>query len=671
MFFLPDSPPPIEDYAAAPQNRLYDLLRADADKQPGKALDLAGLVKNELRREQLRKQAFLSAAATDRKSALRHLPSVIDRPWIEEVPLLDAVALAAEVGNPAIARRLVLAAALRNPSLAVRTAPDYADLPFGREIFETCALAVPGDAVLVASGVSASAKQAYATLHGSENPHVRFLAMLSQRNEIDPALRERAAVFHDHILGGQMSLDQALALAAKPSAYFHALVEMRLAPSANRRTMDRLLESQALPMARSVNTGNAASQSPDLRTMSARDVFLLLAYGRAEEGEKGFANVFDQVFLPKLRAERISILRLLEPMAFLQFRPFVAAALANERLDAFLASCNETERGRIVAAFVEGLDRTEQPLSDLVSAAEIVENLSPMPRLKEVATAIVQNYERAESRQARAIYGLLAALADQRLKDTAGPLTSIAAPYRGTLAGINTLLRAPLFPREQLCVQRHFFYNDADGVESYDSFRTFYETDKAWKLAEQDGWLRYTGESDGRRIEIFANIPINLNTAEHAADNEEALRRQQRVSQALSAARLEPTVVVHRGHSYHVDKTLDYLNSAARLVFLGSCHGMGKMDIVMERAPGAQVIATRGIGTAGINDPMLKSLNDALLRGTGDLRWPEFWQVQTSRFGRSRTFSEYVPPHKNTAADVLRAYYAALDGEEPAVRSTK
>ncbi len=669
--FFPDTPPPIENYAAAPQDKLFDLLRGDAEKHPGKALDLALLVKNELRRDQLRKQAFLAACATDRKSALRHLPSLIDRPWIEEVPLLDAVAMAQEVQNLGLARRLVLAAALRNPSLAVRTAPDFLFLPFGREIFEIAALAVPGDAVLVASGISPSARDAYAMLDASSNPHVRFLAMLAHRNDVDPALRERAAVFHDQILRGEMPLERALTLAAKPASYFHALVEMRLMPGANRRVMDRLLEAQALPMARSVNDGKSAAQSADLRAMSARDVFLLLAYGRAEEGEKGFANVFDQVFLPKLRAERISILRLLEPMAFLQFRPFVAAAVANERLDAFLAACSDGERGRIVAAFVEGLDRSEQPLADLVSAAEIVENLSPASRLREVANAIAANYQRADTRPARAMYGLLAALADQRLKDADGAWIAIAAPYKSTLSGIDTLLRAPLFPREQLCVQRHFFYNDADGVESYESFRTFYETDKSWTLSEQDGWIRLRGENDGRRIEIFANIPINLNTTEHAGDSEAALRRQQRVSQALSRAQLEPTIVVHRGHSYHVDKTLDYLNSSARLVFLGSCHGMGKMDIVMERAPAAQVIATRGVGTAGINDPMLKSLNDSLLRGTGDIRWPEFWQVQTSRFGRSKTFSEYVPPHKNTAADVLRAYYAALDGDELGVRSTQ
>ncbi len=765
MPFLPPPPAAEVDYAAAPQERLFDLLRDEAASRPGHALDLAPLLKNELRRDQLRRQAFLTASATDRPAALRHLASLIDKPWIEEVPLLDAIAIALDLKDATLARRLVLFAALRNPSLAVRTAADYLALPFGREIFETAALAVPGDAVLVASGNSPSAKEAHVALAAGTHPSIRFFAMLARRNDIDPALRERAAVFHEAILRGTMSLDQALALAAKPPAYFHALVEMRLANKTNARTMDRLLEAQALPMTRSVNDGKSAAQSADLRAMPARDIFLLLSYGRAEEGEAGFADVFDHVFLPKFRAERLTMLRLLESMGFLQFRPFVAAALASQRLEALLAACTEAERGRVVAAFVEGLDRSEQPLADLVSAAEIVDNLAPVNRLSDVAHAIAQAHQRAASRQTRAMYGLLAALADNKLKERSGsrqanndasnstalnstasnstasrrarseakpsevsaptapalnrdrlgtdlrlqlettdehrdathpsrdqsgpkgrvgsgftparyggrdsstqtPWKPIAANYKAALSGVDTLERAPLFPREQLCVQRHFFYNDADGVESYESFRATYDTDTSWKTEEQDGWVRLIGVNENRRIQIFANVPINLNTSEHAADSDVALRRQQRVSQALSSAKLEPTIVVHRGHSYHVDKTLDYLNSAARLVFLGSCHGMGKMDTVMERAPAAQVIATRGIGTAGINDPMLKSLNDALLRGTGDLRWPDFWQAQKNRFGSNRAFAEYVPPHKNTAADVLRAYYASLDGDEPAV----
>ncbi|MEO8025905.1 MAG: hypothetical protein ABI823_05510 [Bryobacteraceae bacterium] len=666
------SPPPAIEYAAVPQERLFDALRRKADVEPGQALDLAFLVKNELRRDQLRKQAFLSACARDRKSAARHLPSLIDLPWVEEVPLFDAVALAAELSDKSLARRLCMAVTMRNPSLAVRAAADYVHLPFGNRMFEAGALAVPGDAVLVASGNSPSAQDALARLDASGNRDLQFLAMLARRKDVDPALKERAAAFHTRILSGGMTLDRAIEIAAKPAAYFHELVEMRLAADRTAiRTLDRMLEAQALPMARSMNTAGNAARSTDLRAMTARDVFLLLAYGRAEEGEAGFAAIFDHALLPRLRSERLSVLRMLETMRFLQFRPFIAAALANERLDAFLAASGDSERGRVVAAFVDGLDRSDQPLADLVSAAEIVQNVAPITRLRHLALAISEQSQRAESRQAKSMYGLLAALADARLGGADGPWKTVAGPYKWALAGIDTLLRAPLFPREQLCVERHFFYDDADGVDSYESFRATYEADKAWKIADQDGWVRLTGESDGRRIEIFANVPINLNTSANAGDSDESLRRQQRVSKALTAASYEPAVVVHRGHSYHVDKTLDYLNSSARLVFLGSCHGMGKMDIVMERAPGAQVIATRGIGTASINDPMLKSLNDALLRGTGDVRWPDFWKVQKSRFGGSRTFAEYVPPHQNVAAEILRAYYAVLDGQAPSTVAGK
>ena len=118
---------------------------------------------------------------------------------------------------------------------------------------------------------------------------------------------------------------------------------------------------------------------------------------------------------------------------------------------------------------------------------------------------------------------------------------------------------------------------------------------------------------------------------------------------------MTPHFIVHRGHALHVDKTIAQIPRAAELVFLGSCRGLTKMQQVMEMAPQAQVFVTRGIGSHSINDPVLHALNGALLSGA--VTWESFWRQMELRLGRNALFADYVPPHKNAAAQFLRAYH--------------
>ena len=129
----------------------------------------------------------------------------------------------------------------------------------------------------------------------------------------------------------------------------------------------------------------------------------------------------------------------------------------------------------------------------------------------------------------------------------------------------------------------------------------------------------------------------------------------------MSARGLEPAILIHRGHSYHVDKTIPYIRSSTKLVFLGSCRGLGKLDAVVENAPDAAVIATKAVGSHRINDPLLKTLNDELLRGSPSLDWPAFWAAQQARLGSTGLFADYIPPYRNRALAFLRGYFAHLN----------
>lgn len=201
-------------------------------------------------------------------------------------------------------------------------------------------------------------------------------------------------------------------------------------------------------------------------------------------------------------------------------------------------------------------------------------------------------------------------------------------------------------------VQRFVFPNDDDGVESFANFRAAYAGDSAWQWKEADGVVRITA----KRILIFANVPIDI--VKYPEHTQETAARQRHLESLLPR---DPEIIVHRGHDYHVAKTIPLIPRSAQLVFLGSCHGTQALADVVEAAPRAQIVATRGIGTKDVNDPFLRTMNAHLLRHAGRLDWTALWRDLRQSIGDNEHFRDYIPPPSNAAANFLGRYYAYLD----------
>ncbi len=201
-------------------------------------------------------------------------------------------------------------------------------------------------------------------------------------------------------------------------------------------------------------------------------------------------------------------------------------------------------------------------------------------------------------------------------------------------------------------VERFVFPNDDDGVESFVNFRAAYAGDGAWRWKEQDGVVRITAKG----ILLLANVPIDI--VKYPDQTPETEARQRLLESLLPR---EPEIVVHRGHDYHVAKTIPLIPRSAQLVFLGSCHGTQALADVVAAAPRAQIVATRGIGTKDVNDPFLRTMNAHLLRHAGRLDWNALWSELRQSIGDNEHFRDYIPPPANAAANFLARYYAYLD----------
>jgi hypothetical protein len=601
---------------------------------------------------------FEAALAGDPENAIRTLPSVIDQPWIGEVSFRDACALARAVAHPEgapLVKRLILATGLHNPALALREPEAYLALDEGHDLFARFVLAAPGEAMSLATGTSKWARSFRESMSAPVPPEFPLLLRLADETAIDLSRRQRLAVFASRIVRGDLSFDAALRISGDATRFFSAVMDMRAAAGPESEALDRVLESESLMFCRAARESLGRTMSSDLAGFRANDLYAMLSLGRAEATPEVFAPVFDRLLLPKWAAESPkgrSLLILLDRTHNWGLRDFAASALAAHRFERLLAIAGP----ELITRLASGVEQSADPLKEGMRLAEIVDATTEaglLARLRLIVLAEWSRCKAAKDSRCTTIYGLLAAKLN---------VETISDPYRPFFESSATLDSASLFGPANDCIERHFFYDDSDGVQSFQSFRRTYESDPAWEEDDQGTYVHFTGTGpSGRRIEIFANVPIDEGLPQNQAREGEAERRQQAIAEALQKRRLVATVIVHRGHAFWTDRTIGYIAPTARLVILGSCGGLYEVHRVIEAAHESQVIATRGIGATEINDTLLKAVNDRILTGDRVIQWAEFWQRLSAVAGKSGLFRDYVAPHQDAGIVFLRAYYRFLD----------
>jgi hypothetical protein len=266
--------------------------------------------------------------------------------------------------------------------------------------------------------------------------------------------------------------------------------------------------------------------------------------------------------------------------------------------------------------------------------------------LQNTIKASYTNLEMAHDYNGMAIYGILAALFKDKAVSDRRWFAIMAKKYRvGSLA---TLSNATLM-NQKIFVERMYFYDDQDGHESYRNFLNTFSASPDWKIDQYFSYVRVTS-INGKKIEIYANKP----ELEESGDRE--------ISKIIKDNNYVVEGVMHRGHSFHTEATLARVSASTRFLFVGSCGGFYKINIALRKAPDAQVISTRQVGTQQINDPIIFYFNENVRQGK-DINWKVFWDEMYSKLGNNSLFNDYVPPHKNLESLFVRAYYQIMGNE--------
>jgi hypothetical protein len=470
--------------------------------------------------------------------------------------------------------------------------------------------------------------------------------------------------FIDQLLDGTATISELEKAVENDDNYFRKMVQAAIALQQRKaagqeplglKAMQDNMHAKSLRYIREVN--DLHEEGPAVRFRIVKDftpeeLYYLIVNGQEELYTSSYTNaakagLYDQMMLRMKPPRGDSLLMLVN---FDRFKKFIAMAAGFNTLDNFLKSMDPENANYLMVKFVRSLEKTED-LEDAVDVANSFGSIRDPKLLSFLRDEVQKNLvfvTGKKDKRGTTIYGLLNSIFAEQ--ESGGSDSSKASDMAAKLQlpPINFVEFNTLPNDSGRIYEQVFFYGDEDGLISYRSFMGNFPASE-WHISKNTHWTTITS-TKGKPITIYANNPLP------EPEDKTAIEK---LAAFLDEKDIHPTIFVHRGHSYHVNTTLDNLQSTARIVILGSCGGYHNLATVLEKAPEAHIISSKQVGTYRVNEPILRSLQEQVRAGK-DVDWVQMWVGLGKRFagdaGSKTLFDDYVPPHKNLGAIFIKAY---------------
>ncbi len=347
---------------------------------------------------------------------------------------------------------------------------------------------------------------------------------------------------------------------------------------------------------------------------------------------------------------------LLMAVNFDYFKKFIKMAAGYNRLDTFLKAMPKGKADTLMMAFVSRLEESKTN-EEAVDVADSYASVSGNKQLTAfILNEIVRNEQRCTSsndQNGMLVYGLLKNIC-LSATDSTIDLTKLYG-----IPPVYSVDYKALADDSGRVAAQVFFYGDKDGKMFFPPFVNSFSP-ALWKKTENKEWIEFSSIK-GKPVFIFANKPLDNDT------NLDSVA-QAHLTDYLLEKGMAPSILIHRGHSYHLPYTIRQLLASEKIVLLGSCGGYKNLNQVLETSPEAHIISTKQIGAGDINRPLINYITGKLREGK-KIDWIEMWAamgkifaIDPSKDVRER-WLDYVPPHKNLGALFLKAYTRKVEGD--------
>lgn len=477
-----------------------------------------------------------------------------------------------------------------------------------------------------------------------KNSQDSVIKILYKINET-AGINTRAYLLLDDIYHKRISIADADSLCKNSPLLTKRMIELLAIPDVmGKYSLEQEISARALKFVRHLNISENTDNyySGKLQELTTEELYTYMTYGEDEIIQKGFYKMLRALIS---KTPQGNLYPLMERLGFNNYKKFLRKCAYYDLLDTVFIPFNDYQKNSIIHMLLDKIENSTE--DNAIQVADIIISLNNRQFTDMLHQQLKKEYERAEnikSDKGVAIYGILSALLSQKVEN--GWAKYVAEKYE--LPGLDLLPAYSLFNQQMVNVQQYYFYNDDDGISSYSNFiRSYERSPLEWAIKDLGTFIVIQSKT-GRKIEVYAN---------KAREGENGITA---MLEYMKKNTLEPQVVVHRGLSTHTLKTFIRIPSSAKLILDGSCGGYHVQQIAIDRAPGAQILCNRNVGTMHINDPLFKQINDEIRAGK-DIVWSDFWSKMNQRVGANPYFKDYIPPHKNAAAILIKALYDILE----------
>ncbi len=381
-------------------------------------------------------------------------------------------------------------------------------------------------------------------------------------------------------------------------------------------------------------------------SLSAVDLYYMMVMSENDIYTSSFKHSYAR-FLQRLGKEPRTDSLLLN-VHFDYFKKFIKMAANFNKLDNFLTYMPASASETLMRGFIANLDNTGN-LEDAIDVADSYSSITDKKLQSTILNYVVANenscIEKGNAR-GKTIYGLLKTIFLSADTTNKIDLTSVLG-----IPSIYEIENKDLKDDSGRIIQQVYWYGDKDGKTFFPSFISSFSP-KDWIVTFNDEW--YEIRSRKGKVYVYANRPL---------DNDANLddSAQIHLNNYLAENDMHPAVVVHRGHSYWLPRTIRRMSGDAKIVVLGSCGGFKNLNDIIDVNPDAHIISTKEIGAGDINRPILNYLNQTFESGS-KLVWKNMWATLTKQFATDantsirESWEDYIPPYKNLGAIFLKGY---------------
>ena len=565
--------------------------------------------------------------------------------------LMSNYALKDNAGIPAAKELTVLKACQKNPDRILKILTDFPNSRFADSLIIKAAFQDQEEFYSYAAVPNGLGRKIQSVNH----PLVKILGRL--------ALMQTGRMyfpFLDNLYHKKITIDSILPLVSNDSSggYYKLLVQTRIDYAQRMQKGDtpmgvvaltNKLKSKAIDLY--VNEINALHDERNdnfrfkkLEELNEFDLYYLAVLAEEEIYTSSFVvGVYPRIF-QRMNIPRSDSLLLLLHNDY--YKKFIKMCAAYNTLDNFLSRMDRSAAETMMKNFVNGLETT-RTLEDAVDVADSYASIyNPKLRkliLEQVQTNLTTNQQQ-NNKRGELIYDLLNTIF---LSMDSTKKIDIAAKF-----GIDPVY---VMPRKSLqdtsgrVIIQQFSYGDKDAVNYFASFMSHFNN-PAWKITRKPNWVEINSAKGSSPVTIYANLPLD-------EKQELDIQAQDSLISYLEENNISPSIVIHRGHSYYLQETINRLPHGAKLVLLGSCGGYQKLNDILKICPTAQIISSKQVAAGVVNQSLIDAITDRLRLGK-DLNWDQLWKTVEVRVGAGYRdkFDDYIPPHKNLGAIFIMAY---------------